>query len=101
MKTQTKSLLNNFRILLDASLCQRPRRAIGGLAVLLASLLLGGAGQAAQIVWTNTSGGNWNNTNNWSPNQVPSTNDTAVITVAGTYSVTLNVSPTVAGLDLG
>ncbi|HXR07580.1 MAG TPA: hypothetical protein VN765_09640, partial [Candidatus Acidoferrum sp.] len=57
--------------------------------------------QSNTCTWTNTSGGNWNNANNWSPNQVPSTNDTAVITVAGTYSVTLDVSPTVAGLDLG
>jgi hypothetical protein len=101
MKTQTKSPLNNFRIFLAASLCRRSRRTIGGLAVLLAGLHLSGSVQAADIVWTNTAGGNWSSTNNWSPNQVPSTNDTAVITVAGTYSVTLNVSPTVAGLDLG
>ena len=101
MKTQAKSSLNNFRVLLAASLCERSRRTIGGLVVLLAGMHLSGPVQAAQIVWTNTIGGNWNAATNWSPNQVPSTNDTAVITVAGTYSVTLNVSPTVAGLDLG
>jgi hypothetical protein len=57
--------------------------------------------QAATITWTNTSGGNWSGITNWNPNQVPGPADTAVITVAGTYSVTLDVSPSVAGLDLG
>ncbi|MGA3269239.1 MAG: hypothetical protein ABSE16_20780, partial [Verrucomicrobiota bacterium] len=101
MKTQTSLSRNNFHSFAAARLGQRSPRTLGGLVVLLAGMLLSGPLQAAQIVWTNTSGGNWNNTDNWSPNQVPSTNDTAVITVAGTYSVTLDVSPTVAGLDLG
>jgi hypothetical protein len=57
--------------------------------------------QAANVVWTNTSGGNWSHTNNWSPNQVPGSASTAVITNAGNYTVTLDVSPTVAGLVLG
>jgi hypothetical protein len=34
------------------------------------------------ITWTNTSGGWWVVPANWSPNQVPSTNDIAVITNA-------------------
>src|ERR1039458_4282796 len=101
MKSQTKSSLNNFRIFFAASLCQRSRRAIGGLAVLLASLLLGGPGRAAQITWTNTSGGNWSGTANWSPNQVPLSADTAVITNAANYTVTMDVSPTIAGLVVG
>lgn len=101
MKTQTKSCLNNFRIFLAASLCHRSRRTIGALAVLLAGLLLGGAGQAAQIVWTNTSGGYWNDAANWSPNQVPSSADDAVIAANGTYAVTLNTSPTINSLALG
>jgi len=56
---------------------------------------------AAVINWTNTSGGNWNVAANWSTNQVPSTNDIAIITNAGSYTVTLNTSPTLAGLLLG
>ena len=56
---------------------------------------------AATISWTNTSGGNWNTPANWSPNQVPGAADTAVITTPGNYSVSLNSSPTVAGLTLG
>jgi hypothetical protein len=55
----------------------------------------------AQIVWTNTAGGNFSDGANWSPNQVPGVNDTAVITSDGTYTVTLDVSPTVGGILLG
>jgi len=101
MKTQTKSPLNNFRIFLAASLCQRSRRTIGGLAVLLASLLLGWPGRAADIVWTNTASGNWSSINNWSPNQVPVASDTAWITNNGTYTVTLDASATINSLALG
>jgi hypothetical protein len=57
--------------------------------------------RSATVTWTNTSGGNWSNTNNWSPNQAPGAADTAVIAVGGNYSVSLDVSPTVAGLVLG
>ena len=56
---------------------------------------------AATINWTNAASGGWNTATNWNPNSVPSTNDTAIITNAGNYSVTLDVSPTVAGLNLG
>jgi len=72
-----------------------------GLAVLLASLLLGGSGRAAQIVWTNTAGGNWSGTANWSPNQVPSSADDVVITADGTYNVTLNGAASVNTLVVG
>src|ERR1017187_9572401 len=57
--------------------------------------------RSATIVWTITAGGNWNATNNWSPNQVPLAADNAVITNNGTYTVTLNVSASVASLTLG
>ena len=66
-------------------------------SVLLAAML----SRAEVITWTNTSNGNWSVTNNWSPNRAPSTNDIVVITNDGIYTVTLNVSPTIAGLVLG
>ena len=56
---------------------------------------------AATIIWTNTTGGNWNATANWNPNTVPGALDTAVITNDGNYTVTLNASATLAGLQLG
>lgn len=56
---------------------------------------------ADTVVWTNTNNGNWNVAANWSPNLVPTTNDIAVITNAGAYTVTLNVAATIAGLIVG
>jgi len=64
--------------------------------------LMAGLGtEAATITWVNTSGGSWTNTLNWNPQQVPGSGDTAVITVAGNYSVLLDLPTTVAGLVLG
>ncbi len=51
--------------------------------------------------WANAAGGNWNVAGNWSPSGVPLSGDDAVITLAGTYTVTLDTSPTVASLTLG
>lgn len=78
-------------------------RAVGKrlFSALAALLLCGLPIRAATIVWTNTAGGNWNATNNWSPNQVPTAADEAVITNAGSYTVTLNANATVASLQLG
>ena len=71
-----------------------------GLVVfLLASIYT--TAHAAVINWTNTAGGNWNVAANWSPNQLPGSSDTAVITNDGTYTVTMDVSPTIGGLAVG
>jgi hypothetical protein len=56
---------------------------------------------AATITWTNSAGGNWSVTNNWSPNQVPGASDTAFITNSGTYVVALDTIITVSGITLG
>ena len=65
--------------------------------------LLPGAALAADIVWTNASGGNWNVASNWNSGAgpVPGTTDRALITTAGTYTVTLDVSTTIDALVLG
>jgi hypothetical protein len=67
----------------------------------LAGLLFCATASAADIVWTNTAGGNWSVAGNWSPNQAPGTNDTAWITNNGTYTVTLDTNVTLSGLMLG
>ena len=56
---------------------------------------------AAPITWTNTSGGSWSAAINWSPNSVPGSSDDAFITNNGTYTVTMDVNPTIASLTLG
>ncbi len=67
----------------------------------LAVLAIGNAAYSATITWTNNAGGNWSGGLNWNPNQVPGAGDTAVITSAGNYTVTVDTSPTVGGLVLG
>lgn len=57
--------------------------------------------RAGDIFWTNALGGNWGAAFNWSPNQVPASSDNAFITQNGTYTVTVNVNATVAGLTVG
>src|ERR1051325_2621703 len=49
---------------------------------------------AATLTWTNSSGGNWNNAANWSPNQVPGTNDSATLLLS--VRVTNNASVSVS-----
>jgi hypothetical protein len=70
---------------------------------LFAIVLFSGAlcARAGTIVWTNQNGGQWNVAANWSPNQVPSTNDTATITNSGVYTVSFNENAALAGLILG
>lgn len=53
------------------------------------------------ITWTNTTGGNWSEAANWSPNQVPGLTNTVFITNAGTYTVVLDVNTIVSSFVLG
>ena len=97
----TKLRFDPFDSFSPASFCQRSRRTIGGLLVLLAGLHWSGSVRAAQIIWTNTAGGNWSSPSNWSPNQLPLSTDDVVISAGGTYTVTLDTSPTLDSLTLG
>ena len=53
------------------------------------------------ITWTGTASALWNNTNNWSPTRLPLTNDHVAITGTTNFTVTLNVSASIASLALG
>ncbi len=44
------------------------------------------------MVWTNTSGGVWHASTNWSPNQIPTASDEVVITNAAAYTVTVEAN---------
>ena len=67
----------------------------------LALVIVANSTHAADIVWTNTAGGNWSDMNSWNPNQVPGAGDIAVITNDASYTVTLDASFSVGGLVLG
>ncbi|MFZ0826629.1 MAG: hypothetical protein WAO02_04325, partial [Verrucomicrobiia bacterium] len=71
------------------------------LAASLALVLGSNTVHSATITWTNIAGGNWSVAANWNPNQVPGSNDTANVTVAGTYAITLNVNANVSSLTIG
>ncbi len=73
--------------------------AVRGLCIFAAIFVFHAA--AAPITWTNTSGGSWNVAANWNPNSVPGSSDDVFITNNGTYTVVLNVSPTISSLTLG
>jgi hypothetical protein len=68
---------------------------------LLASLVSNRSiAQGTDTRWVNPAGGNWNVPTNWD-NGVPDATKNAVIDLAGTYTVTLDVDATVASLRLG
>src|SRR6266704_2917532 len=60
---------------------------------------------ANDVSWINPNGGNWNTASNWldgvGVNRVPTSADNALINLAGTYTVTLDVNATVSTLTLG
>gem|GEM_PF-5919863 len=56
---------------------------------------------ATDISWVNPAGGNWSNPTNWDAGRVPSNGDKALITIDGTYTVTLDIDATVSGLTVG
>ncbi len=70
-------------------------------ALIVLSFGVASVAGAATITWNNAAGGNWNTAANWSPAQVPGAADDAVIALAGTYTVTLDVNPSVNSLALG
>ncbi|HRZ94086.1 MAG TPA: hypothetical protein P5022_14365, partial [Candidatus Paceibacterota bacterium] len=78
---------------------KRPAQLLGTLVVLGCWGPIGAS--AADIVWTNTAGGRWSDAANWAPNQVPSIDDTALITQSGVYTVAVNASNAVGGLVVG
>jgi hypothetical protein len=65
-----------------------------------AALWAVGAAEAATVTWKSAVSGNWNDGTKWSSGAPPAAGDTAVIDVAGTYTVTVNTTATVAGLTV-
>ncbi|KAB2662816.1 MAG: hypothetical protein DVB31_11195 [Verrucomicrobia bacterium] len=66
--------------------------------MLIAGALAACGLHADTIAWKTAASGNWNDATKWSSGTVPGSTDTAVITNAGNYTVTVNVPSTVSGL---
>ncbi len=65
-----------------------------------AALWAAGAAEAATVTWKSAVSGNWSDGTKWSTGAPPAAGDTAIIDVAGTYTVTVNTTATVAGLTV-
>jgi len=59
------------------------------------------ANAIAGIQWANAANGNWSDPANWVGGVVPGTTDNVLIGLDGDYTVTMDVDPTVAFLQLG
>ena len=53
------------------------------------------------LTWTNVNGGLWSVASNWSLGRVPQAGDSVVITLSGTYTVTMDVNFTGTTITLG
>ena len=52
------------------------------------------------FAWADGAGGDWNTASNWTPTGVPAAGDTALITTAGTYTVTSSQANSAAILEM-
>jgi hypothetical protein len=80
-----------------------PRIAIHALFPILLLVASSTASRAATATWSNAAGGNWSTPGNWNggAGPAPMAGDDVVITLAGTYTVTLDASPSLNTLTLG
>ena len=69
---------------------------VGGFVFLALSV---GFAFGAEVYWTNVAGGDWSMAANWSSGSVPGTNDTVFVVSNGTYTVSLDVDPSIR--DIG
>ena len=87
----------------DRSSDRRPStgsvRALLGTALLL--LLPVAAARAGDVSWMAAVDGVWSDGSKWTGGSAPGPLDTAIIDADGSYTVTLDASPTIAGIRLG
>src|SRR5262249_29424494 len=71
------------------------------LCLLAISPLTGGVASADTVSWKAAGNGNWSDGAKWSSNMPPKVGDDVVITIDGTYTVTLDTNANVNSLTLG
>jgi hypothetical protein len=76
-------------------------RALARLGLMTQLLAVAAMAGANTISWASPVSGNWSVAGNWSPAQVPGAADDVMITVAGTYTVTVDAGDTINSLTLG
>ena len=79
--------------------------AAGNTSEFSACTTVSASGAVTDVTWINAAGGNWNVAANWQDgtgvNRVPTTGDNVFITLAGTYTVALDVNASINSLTLG
>ncbi|MBK7403096.1 MAG: hypothetical protein IPJ41_00335 [Phycisphaerales bacterium] len=74
-------------------------RLVPGMILAIAGAAAGAAAQTIQ--WASPVNGGWNASGNWNPMNVPdSPAESAVLGLSGAYTVTLDLSPTIANLQI-
>src|SRR6266853_931049 len=68
---------------------------------LVLSLLPGSVAHGATISWQKAADGNWSDAAAWSSGTVPGAGDSLLITLSGTYAVTINANASAGNLRLG
>jgi Domain of unknown function DUF11/PKD-like domain len=78
-------------------------RAFGSrlLFVLLITVAWGTLARGATVKWASAVSGNWNDSTRWDTASVPTSADTVLIDVPGTYTVTVNAAASAASLSVG
>ena len=71
------------------------------ICIAMALLASGSVARSASITWTNAAGGNWNTAQNWNPNQVPGSGDSASIPGGGINVIIDSTNSTGGGLPWG
>ena len=72
-----------------------PHRALRWFASILVVAICVSGGRAANDVWDNTPGVNWDTGANWTDGSTPGVNDSATFNLAQVYSVTFAADPAV------
>src|SRR5262245_33375625 len=76
------------------------RCPLGTILISFFALTLAVPAGAANIVWKAAVSGNWSTASNWNPAQVPGPSDVALITLSGTYTVTISSNVSVGAIGL-
>lgn len=79
----------------------RRSRLLMLLATASSTILSTAGAQADDVTWVNASGGDFGADDNWDTGLAPGPGDHAIITLDGTYTVTLDADATVQRLSLG
>src|SRR5690606_3502271 len=80
----------------------KERATLGVAAVLGVCLaMFAGLAEAANINWASAVSGDWSDSTNWNPPQVPTGEDVALINLAGTYTVNVDQDAEVGRIVFG